>query len=182
MLEPVKAKFVTIPPIVNQKGYYSVEINPTAGTQPQEQFAIHNIFVKDISFETPNSPQIFMEAWKPQVEVQIATNANKLQEEIYEVVLNITVTVMVGEKTAFLVEVHQAGIFAVKGFNPEKLNYLLHSYFANILFPFARETVANLVGRGGFQPLYLAPVNFDAIYAQRLQQQSKQPPVKNTIN
>ncbi|MDM8558344.1 protein-export chaperone SecB [Candidatus Parabeggiatoa sp. HSG14] len=143
------------------------------GTTP-EQFGVQNVYIKDISFETPNSPQIFMESWKPQLEMEISNDINTLQDDIYEVVLNLTVTVKVGEKTAFLVEVHQAGIFALKGFAKEKLSYMLNSYCPNILFPYIRETISSLVTRGGFQPFFLAPVNFDALYNQRLQQQKQE--------
>ena len=153
--------------------------NP-AGAASQEQFGIQNIYLKDSSFETPHSPQIFREPWKPQLEVEIATESNQLEENLYEVVLKVTATVKVSDKTAFLVEVHQAGIFALMGFTPEKLSYALHSFFPNILFPFARETVSNLVTKGGFQPLLLAPVNFDVLYTQRLNQIKQQS--KATVN
>lgn len=147
--------------------------NP-AGAASQEQFGIQNIYLKDSSFETPHSPQIFREPWKPQLEVEIATESNQLEENLYEVVLKVTATVKVSDKTAFLVEVHQAGLFALMGFTPEKLSYALHSFFPNILFPFARETVSNLVTKGGFQPLLLAPVNFDVLYTQRVNKVKQQ--------
>jgi preprotein translocase subunit SecB len=155
--------------------------NPAdAGAATQEQFGIQNVYVKDISFEVPNSPQIFGEQWKPQLELEIANDIKKLQDDRYEVVLNMTATVKVGEKTAFIVEVKQAGIFVVKGFVTEKLSYMLYSYCPTILFPYARELISNIVARGGFQPLILAPINFEALYAQQLkkQQQGK----KTTIN
>ncbi len=139
-------------------------------TATQEQFGIQNIYIKDISFETPNSPQIFTEQWEPQLELEISNDANTLETDIYEIVLNLTATVKVKEKTAFLIEVHQAGVFVVKGFVQDKLSYMLHSYCPNILFPYARELISNIVARGGFQPLILAPINFDALYTQRLQQ------------
>jgi preprotein translocase subunit SecB len=158
-----------------------VEESPNpAGAASQEQFGIQNIYLKDSSFETPHSPQIFREPWKPQLEVEIATESNQLEENLYEVVLKVTATVKVSDKTAFLVEVHQAGIFALMGFTPEKLSYALHSFFPNILFPFARETVSNLVTKGGFQPLLLAPVNFDVLYNQRLNKVKQQN--KATVN
>ena len=144
-----------------------------AGAQ-QEQFGVQNIYIKDVSFETPNSPLIFREQWKPQLDLEIANDINKLEENTYEVILKITATVKVNQKIAFLVEVQQAGIFSVSGFTKEKLNYALNSFFPNILFPFARETISNLVVKGGFQPLLLAPVNFDALYAQRLNQAKNQ--------
>jgi preprotein translocase subunit SecB len=145
-----------------------------AGANSQEQFGIQNIYIKDISFEAPNSPEIFTEKWKPQLEMEMSNNIKELNEETYEVVLNLTVTVKAEEKTAFLVEIHQGGIFALKGFPKDKLSYMLNSYCPNILFPYARETVSSIVTRGGFQALWLAPLNFDALYSQPLQQQQQQ--------
>ncbi len=144
-----------------------------AGTTP-EQFGIQNIYIKDISFETPNSPQIFTQEWKPQIELELSNKINPLNEGVYEVVLNITATVKAAEKTAFLVEIHQAGIFTMSGFREDKLLYMLNSYCPTILFPFARETVSNIVTRGGFQSLWLAPINFDALYDQQLQEKQQQ--------
>lgn len=141
----------------------------------QEQFGIQNLYVKDISFETPQSPQIFMEDWKPKMEYEISNNINNLEENYFEVVLNITVTVKVEEKTAFLVEVHQAGIFVLSGFAQDHLNYMLNTYCPTILYPYARELISNLVTRGGFQPLLLAPVNFEALYAEQQQQAQAEP-------
>jgi preprotein translocase subunit SecB len=109
--------------------------------------------------------------------MEMSNTINKLEnEDAYEVVLNLTVTVKAGEKTAFLIEVHQGGIFAIKGFTKDKLSYMLNSYCPNILFPYARETVSSIVTRGGFQALWLSPLNFDALYAQRLQQQQEKKP------
>ncbi len=150
------------------------EKTPTAS---QEQFGIQSIYVKDLSFETPNSPEIFKVQWQPEIELKISDELKTLQADVYEVVLTLTATVKVKEKeqTAFLIEVHQAGIFTVKGFAKDKLSYMLHSYCPNLLFPYARELISSLVARGGFQPLLLAPINFDTLYAQRLkQQQDKQ--------
>ncbi len=143
-----------------------------------EQFGIQNVYIKDISFETPNSPQIFMEEWKPEIDMEISNKINKLEDDLFEVVLNITATTKVGEKTAFLIEVHQAGIFLIKNFAQDKLSYMLNSYCPNILFPFARELITSTVTRGGFQPLLLAPINFEALYAQQQQEESQ----KNTPN
>jgi preprotein translocase subunit SecB len=139
-------------------------------TNTQEEFGIQNIYVKDISFETPNSPQIFMEKWEPKMEYEISTSIKNLEEKVFEVVLNITVTVKAEEKTAFLVEVHQAGIFVVSGFAEDQLKYMLNTYCPTILYPYAREMISNLVTRGGFQPLLLAPINFEALYAEQQQQ------------
>jgi preprotein translocase subunit SecB len=153
-----------------------------ANTATQEQFGIQNVYVKDISFETPNSPQIFREKWNPQMELELSNKITNLDQDIYEVVLNITATVKVEEKTAFLVEVHQAGIFVIKGFTQDKMPYMLHSYCPNVLFPFARELISNIVARGGFQPLLLAPINFDALYAEQLKQNQPKGEKPTTIN
>ncbi len=147
-----------------------------ASTNTQEEFGIQNLYVKDISFETPNSPQIFMEDWKPKMEYEISTNIKNLEENVFEVVLNVTVTVKSEEKTAFLVEVHQAGIFVVSGFAEDQLKYMLNTYCPTILYPYAREMISNLVTRGGFQPLLLAPINFEALYAEQQQQQQQDQP------
>jgi preprotein translocase subunit SecB len=121
------------------------------------QFSIQKVYVKDMSFETPNSPQIFQQQWQPQV--------NK--GALYEVVLSITVTVSFEKQTVYLVEVQQAGIFHVSGLPPEAMDRMLATVCPNILFPFAREVVADIVTRGGFPQLLLAPVNFDALYLQQ---------------
>lgn len=135
----------------------------------QQVFEIQKIFQKDISFEAPNSPQIFTQEWKPDTNVQITTEAKTLEKNVREVVLNITVTTKSGDKTAYLVEIQQAGIFTMKGFEEQQLGHLLGSYCPNILFPFARELVAELIAKGGFPHLLLAPVNFDVLYAQHQQ-------------
>jgi preprotein translocase subunit SecB len=142
-------------------------------TNTQEEFGIQNIYVKDISFETPNSPQIFMEKWEPKMEYEISTSIKSLEEKVFEVVLNITVTVKAEEKTAFLVEVHQAGIFVVSGFAEDQLKYMLNTYCPTILYPYAREMISSVVTKGGFQPLLLAPINFEALYAEQQQQQTE---------
>ncbi|MFT3741422.1 MAG: protein-export chaperone SecB [Gammaproteobacteria bacterium] len=133
------------------------------------EFNIQRIYTKDLSFESPNAPQLFRETWQPNVDVELNVKSNPLGEDAYEVVVTITTTVKTNDKVAFLVEVHQAGIFTMKGFTQEQAHRMLGSYCPNILFPYAREIIANLVTRGGFAPLYLAPVNFDQLYDQQLQ-------------
>ncbi len=130
------------------------------------EFAIQKIYTKDISFETPNSPNVFKQQWQPQINVDLNTNGSTLEEGIYEVVLSLTVTAKLEDKTAFLVEVQQAGIFTIKGMNENDLPVMLGSFCPNILFPYAREAVSDLVTKGGFPQLLLAPVNFDALFAQ----------------
>lgn len=147
-----------------------------AKQQPQQRFQIQRIYIKDISLETPNSPQIFQQAqqsWKPEINLQIQTQTARLDDTIHEVVLQLTVTAKQGEKTAFLVELQQAGIFAVEHFADNQLGPLLNAYCPNVLFPYARETIDSLLLRAGFPPLALAPVNFEALYAQR-QQRARQ--------
>ena len=142
------------------------------------QFSIQKIFTKDISFETPNTPQIFGEEWNAGVNMQIANEASAVSEDLpglYEVVLRITVTVNLGDKTAYLVEVHQAGLFHIAGLPQEAIEHMLATMCPNILFPFAREVVSDIVTRGGFPQLLLSPVNFEALYAHEKQKaQQKQ--------
>lgn len=139
-----------------------------AQTQEDRFFQIQKIHVKDVSFETPNSPEVFTLEWKPTVELGLGTQTAQIQENTYEVTLRVTVTVKIGEKTAYLAEVAQAGIFSAAGFGDDEMGHLLGSYCPNILFPYAREAVSDLVIKGGFPPMLLNPVNFDTLYAQRL--------------
>ena len=142
-----------------------------SGQQSAEQkFAIQRIYVKDISFEAPNSPVIYTEKWEPQLNVELNSQASQLSEGLFEVVLNVTVTAKLGEKTAYLVEAQQAGIFELSGFDEQQMGHMIHSFCPNVLFPYAREVVGDMVNRGSFPQLNLAPVNFDALYAQHLQQ------------
>lgn len=139
--------------------------------QPERQFALQKFYIKDVSFETPNSPVVFTQKWEPSVEFNLSSNAQTLQDNLYEVSLTVTVTVKLEDKTAYLIEVSQAGVFTLAGFEDHELGPMLGSYCPNILFPYARETVSDLVIKGGFPPMLLAPVNFDALYAQHMQQQ-----------
>lgn len=141
----------------------------TANDTTNPQFEIQRIYTKDISFESPNTPHTFVEEWKPEVSLNLETKSNRVQENLHEVVLSVTATVNTGKKTAFLIEVHQAGVFLISGFPNEQLHQMLGSFCPNILFPYAREVVSDLVVRGGFPQLILAPVNFDALYAQHLE-------------
>ena len=144
--------------------------NTAAEGQAEQQFAIQKIYIKDVSFESPNAPAVFTEDWKPDSNLELNTNGKKLEDNVYEVVLSLTVTVKNNDKVAHLVEIQQCGIFSVAGFNDQDLAHMLGSFCPNILFPYAREAVSDLVTRGGFPQLLLAPVNFDALYAQHLQQ------------
>ncbi len=146
----------------------------TDKTPTENQFSIQKIFVKDISFESPSSPSVFsFNNWQPKIELNLNNSNKQVSDSIFEVVLSVTATVKNDDKTAFLVEVHQGGLFHVTGFNDQDKRYLLGSQCMTILFPFLRETVSDLSHRGGFPPLLLNPVNFDALYANALQQEKK---------
>ena len=136
----------------------------------QSQFAIQKIYVKDLSFETPSSPQVFLDKWEPDVSLQLSNTATLLSDNNHEVVLSLTVTAKVKDKTAYLVEVQQAGVFSIEGYDKTQLAAVIGSYCPHILFPYAREAVSDLVTRGGFPQLLLAPINFDALYRQHLEQ------------
>lgn len=136
----------------------------------QQQFTIQRIYVKDLSFEAPNSPTIFRKDWQPEVKLDLDTRSERLDENTFEVVLSLTVTAALGQETAFLCEVQQAGIFTVPAMNDAQMAHMLAAFCPNILFPYARETVSNMVNRGTFPQLNLAPVNFDALFAQYVQQ------------
>jgi preprotein translocase subunit SecB len=135
--------------------------------QAEKQFAIQKLYVKDISFETPNSPSIFTQRWEPQVEFNLSNNVQKLQENLFEVVLTVTITVKLKDMTAYLIEAAQAGVFLMQGFSQEELEPLLGIYCPSVLFPYAREVVSDLSLKGGFMPMVLPPVNFEALYAQQ---------------
>jgi len=141
-------------------------------SEENQQFAIQKIYLKDVSFESPNSPQAFTESeWQPQINVQINTSNQQLSDELYEVMLDVTVTAKYEEKTVFLVEIKQAGLFSLTGFTQENIGGMIGAYCPETLFPYAREAVSELISKGGFPPILLAPVNFNALYMQQVQQQ-----------
>ena len=137
-----------------------------AGDGPH--FGIVRVYLKDVSFETPNSPEVFRQDFKPDVNLQLNTSVNKLEDSLYEVVLNVTVTSKQGDKTGFLAEVQQAGIFELKGYDEAQKASVLGAYCPNTLYPFAREAISDLVVKGGFPQLLLSPINFDALYTQKM--------------
>ncbi|EMP55230.1 protein-export chaperone SecB [Marinobacter koreensis] len=142
--------------------------------QNQPQFALQRIYVKDLSFESPNSPLVFQEQWQPQVNLDLNTSHEKVSDNQYEVVLSLTVTTKIGDKVAYIVEIQQAGVFLVHGIEGPQLGQMLGAYCPTILFPYARESIDNVVNKGSFPALMLAPVNFDAIYAQALQRKQQE--------
>lgn len=135
---------------------------PTAASQ----LSLQKVYVKDCSFEAPNSPGIFKSEWNPKIALTLNSAANKLAEDTHEVVLNVNVEAKMGETTAFLIELQQAGIFVLKDYPTEQLKALIGNYCPSMLYPFARQTIANLVTCGGFPPLLLQPMNFDALFLQ----------------
>ncbi|MFT2092576.1 protein-export chaperone SecB [Paraglaciecola sp. 2405UD69-4] len=138
------------------------------------QFSIQRIYTKDISFEAPNSPAMFQKEWKPEVKLDLDTKSNPLGENLYEVVLSVTVTAEIGEETAFLCEVQQAGIFSIGKMPEQNLAQMIGAFCPNTLFPYARETIASLVNRGTFPPLNLAPVDFNQVFAAYMQKRAQQ--------
>ena len=148
----------------------SKETTPEQSSENAEpQFSIEKIYLKDVSFESPAAPAIFTEDWSPEINMELNSQANPIENNFYEVELNITVTAKNKETTGFLVEVKQCGIFSISGMDEANLNGMLGSFCPNILFPYAREAISDLVSKGGFPQLLLAPVNFDALYAQHMQ-------------
>ncbi len=143
--------------------------NGAAQNEQTPQFSLQRIYVRDLSFEAPKSPEIFRQEWTPSVAMDLNTRQKSLDGDFHEVVLTLSVTVKNGEETAFIAEVQQAGIFLIKGLDAASMSHTLGAFCPNILFPYARETLDSLVIRGSFPALMLAPVNFDALYAQELQ-------------
>jgi preprotein translocase subunit SecB len=140
-------------------------------TQAPATFQIEKVYVKDLSLEIPNAPKVFLEQAQPQLEVRIDTAADGFAEGYYEVTVSATVTARLGERTLFLVEAEQAGIFAVRNVPAQELEPLLGIACPTVIFPYLRETISDLVVRGGFPPVLLAPLSFEALYLQRQQSQ-----------
>ncbi|WP_144392246.1 protein-export chaperone SecB [Pleionea sediminis] len=157
-----------------------VEVKPEgaqSNTQTPEgvQVGIQRVYTKDVSFEAPNSPEVFQDAnFKPEVKMEMNSKSRKIADDFYEVVLTITLTAASGETTGFLVEVQQAGLFGVRGLNDGQLRHLLSTFCPESLYPYAREVISSLITKGGFPPVYLAPVNFDALFRQQMEQQAQQ--------
>lgn len=140
----------------------------------QPAFGIEKLYVKDASIEVPNAPQVYTERTAPQVSVELGNSAQKLDADVYEVAIKVTVTAKLADKTAFLVEVTQAGIFVVRGVPDENMEMIMGVTCPNILFPYAREAISDMVTRAGFAPVLLNPINFEALFAQQKQQQAEQ--------
>ena len=138
-----------------------------SGQQLEPQFMLQQLYVRDLSFEAPNSPQIFREQnVEPETELNIRNSHAELEDGLFEAVLHISVHSKVGDRTIFLAELDQGGVFVIKGYTPEQTAMLLGTQCPTTLFPYARESISTLVGKGGFPPLILQPINFEALYAQ----------------
>ncbi|MEX0965258.1 MAG: protein-export chaperone SecB [Pseudohongiellaceae bacterium] len=141
-----------------------------AAEQPEgPQFALQRIYLKDSSFESPRTPAVFQTQWQPKINFDIKTKNSKLQDDVFEVVLVLTVEATLEEQPAFVVEVHQAGVFTARDFDSAQIEQLLATVCPNILFPYAREVIDALVVKGSFPALMLAPINFEALYTQQKQ-------------
>jgi preprotein translocase subunit SecB len=147
----------------------------------QPTFSIEKVFVKDLSLEIPNAPQVFLEREAPTVDIQLHHNSTNVEEGVYQTVLTVTVTAKIGEKTMFLVEAAQAGIFVARNIPANELEGVLAIACPNILFPYVREVISDVVVRGGFPPVMLNPVNFEAVYQAQRAQQPAQPATEPAV-
>ncbi|GAB2188445.1 protein-export chaperone SecB [Sessilibacter sp. MAH1] len=148
------------------------------GSEQKVQFAIQRIYIKDLSFEAPLGAHAFRKQWKPSIHQELNTKSSKIDENLYEVVLTLTITVKIEEETAFLVEVQQGGAFTIAGLEGQHLAHALNTACPQILFPYAREAIDGVVTKGSFPALMLPPVNFDALFAQALQRAQEQAQAK----
>ncbi len=137
-------------------------------------FTVEKLYVKDVSFEAPGSPQVFNETGQPQLQMNLNQRVQRLNDNAFEVLLGVTLTCTIGEKTAYLAEVQQAGIFGLSGFDDATLDAMLGTHCPNALYPYARQAISDLITAGGFPPFLLQPLNFEALYAESLRQRAAQ--------
>ena len=138
------------------------------------QFTVEKIYVKDVSFEAPNAPQVFNESGQPQLNMNLNQKVGRLDGDMFEVILGVTLTCTLNERTVYLAEVEQAGIFGLAGFDDRTLDMMLGTYCPNVLFPYVRQSISDLITSGGFPPFYMQPINFEALYAEGLRRRSEQ--------
>ena len=150
------------------------EQNPGAAGADQAQFTIQKIYVKDVSFEVPGAPQVFSEPGQPQLELNLNQKVGRVGDGLFEVVLGITLTCKLSDKTIYLAEIQQAGLFALAGFEPNVLDALLGTQCPNVLYPYARQIIGDLIQAGGFPPFLMQPLNFEGLYAEALRQRAAQ--------
>jgi preprotein translocase subunit SecB len=145
-----------------------------AATTPEKQIGIQKIYIKDFSFESPSSPEVFTTSdWTPKTNLNLRSSHSKSVGHNHEIVLTVTVETKHADKTLFLVELQQAGLFHITGYSGEEFAAIVGSFCPNVLFPYARETIATAISKGGFPEFLLQPINFDALYAQSRQQSAK---------
>lgn len=138
------------------------------------QFSVQKLFVKNISFESPNSPAVFNEQAMPQLQINLNQKVARFEEDLYEVVLSITLTCTINDKTAYLAEVDQAGVFGLSGFDAQGMDMMLSTHCPNVLFPYARQALGEMISQGGFPPFLLQPLNFEGIYAENLRRRMEE--------
>jgi len=145
------------------------------GAAPQAaSFTVEKIYIKDVSFEAPNAPQVFNEQGQPELQLNLNQKVQRLNDNAFEVVLGVTLTCNVNGKTAYLAEVEQAGVFAMAGFEDAGIDAMLGTQCPNVLYPYAAQTISGLIQSGGFPPFFMQPINFDALYAENLRQRAAQ--------
>ena len=151
------------------------QITPVASdgnaTSPA-QFTVEKIYVKDVSFEAPNAPAVFNEQGQPQLNMNLNQKVGRLEGDLFEVILGVTLTCTLNDKTVYLAEVEQAGIFGLTGFDDRTLDMMLGTYCPNVLFPYVRQSISDLITNGGFPPFYMQPINFEALYAEGLRRRA----------
>jgi len=148
------------------------DTTPSSTTPGQGQVRLERMYLKDASLESPNSPQIFLEKWEPEIELQVNTRSENIADNRYEVIVTVTVTAKLKDKTAFIAEVQQAGLFYMEGLPDQVIHRAIGTFCPSTLFPYVRETVDSLSVRGGFPALHLVPINFEAAYEEALKQAS----------
>ena len=149
-------------------------VNPVSNgaAEANAQLSLQKVYIKDASFEVPGAPQIFQEQGQPQVQLNLSQQVGTLADNVYEVVLTVTVTCKLADKTAYLAEVQQAGVFGMSGFDPANREAVLATYCPNVLFPYARQVVSDLIQNGGFPPFLLQPINFESLYAEQMRRRT----------
>lgn len=149
-------------------------VDTTSAAPAQAQFTVEKIYLKDVSFEAPNAPQVFNEQGQPALNMNLNQKVARLQDGLFEVVLGVTLTCTLNEKTVYLAEVQQAGIFGLARFDDRTLDMMLGTYCPNVLFPYVRQSISELIVNGGFPPFYMQPINFEALYAEGLRRRAEQ--------
>lgn len=146
----------------------------TEAAPASAMFTLEKVYLKDVSFEAPGAPQVFQEQGQPQLQMNLSQKVQRLADNAFEVVLGVTLTCTLGEKTAYLAEVQQAGVFGLSGFDERALDLMLGTHCPNALYPYARQAIGDLVQSGGFPPFLLQPINFENLYAESLRQRAQQ--------